>query len=700
MASEEDPDVVAGRAFRLGQTPSQSGNTNEDPQVAAGRAFRLGQPTPDTPAIPTSGQGAAPPTNALDTSMTPRGTVRQIAGGAVRGGGDIGNILSDPYANLIGRPILTAGQTVYDFLAPFLGYERLTPEQRNALYADFSDQPGERAIRTIGANVPGGPPIDPYNLPGTPREKLAGTIAEGATVGTAFAPGVAGIPGGALAGGGGALGGQIASENVADWLKPGAEMVGTAAGAKLGGVTANVGTRVTNAVAGAKTPLAAAYDELGIDRRLVGDLSDNATARTLQAYGSKSPFGSSVVAPVEQKVVGQFGSAVEDTAKRLGTSTSEQTAGQVLQKEARNWKDVIFPQRQADAWAPVDRLLGGETVAPTNYRGALTALIGKLSSLPETAKILVPAKTWDLLDAINKDVPAGNTMSWSDAQSLRSAIGQVMGVPEIVQSMGRDQLKKAYAGISQDMKDTAAAVDARNAAASIPTPSAVNAFDNANRVSTEGHAFIEGPLSKIIQTTNPVQDIAPEKAASSVLGSGDTSLEALRREIPKAVDELGAFKLRDMALATASAAGRTGAETSVGSFLTDLNRLRQQDPGGFRALYSDPTVARRIDALATVADSMKETARRANVSGTGPYMALGEAAGSALTAWLATQDPYYAAGAIALPYAANRGVARVMTNPLLARVASAPGPRATTNPLMLGAMLAEEERRRREAGEQ
>jgi hypothetical protein len=377
---------------------------------------------------------------------------------------------------------------------------------------------------------------------------------------------------------------------------------------------------------------------------------------------------------VEQKVVGQFNNAVEDTASRLGTSTSEQTAGEALQRDARNWKDTVFPARQAAAWAPVDQLLGGETVSPVNYRGALTALTNKLAALPETAKALIPAKTQQLLEAINRDVPAGSAMTWQQAQNLRTALGQVMGVPEIVQSMGKDQLKAAYAGISQDMKTAAAAVDARNARAKISAPSAVDAFDNANKVSTEGHAFIEGPLSKIIKTSNPLQDKDPELATRSVLGSTDTTLEEIKRELPTAANELAAYKLRDMALATPGAAGRTGQETSVGSFLTDLNRMRQQNPAGFQALYSDPVVARKIDALATVADSMKETARRANVSGTGPYLALGESGGAAATAWLATHSPWATAAAVGGPFALNRAAGYAATNPLLTRMGGAPGP--------------------------
>ena len=698
--ADEDPDIQAGREIAAGKKAAPAAATTDDPDIVAGRTIAA---TPRT----VTATGPATQIDQPGQGMTWRGTAREIAAAGPRIAGNVVNVLSDPYANLVARPILTAGQTAYDFLAPQLGYKQLTDDERNALYEDFANQPGTKAIQaiqpiaeTITQAQPGS--LDPYNVKGTtPAERLVGNVVEGA--GTAYALSPGGGVAAPIVGGTATAGGQIAAANVSPPFKPGAELVGNVIGAKLGSAGTTAGTKLFSAATGAKTPVAAAYDELGIDKTLLGDVSGNALARQVQAYGSKSPFGASVVHPVEQKVVGQFNNAVEDTATRLGRSTSEQTAGEALQREARNWKDVLFPQRQAQAWTPVDQLLGTETVAPSNYRGALTSLTNKLAGLPDTAKVLVPQRVWDMLDAINKDVPAGQAMTWQQAQSLRSAIGQVMGVPEIVQSVGKDQLTRAYGGISEDMRATATAVDARNAAAPRPAgtaapPSALDAFNAANKVSTDGHAFIDNVLSKIIRSNNPAQEtITGEGAARSVLGSGDTTLEAIRRELPSGANELAAFKLRDMALATPGAAGRTGTETSVGTFLTDLNRLRQQSPAGFRALFSDPVVARRIEALATVADTMKETARRANTSGTGPYMALGEAGATAVATYLATQSPWAAMASVAAPFAANRVAAKVATSPTLTGIAGAPGPRNLPNPLLTGLLVDNEEQRRRNA---
>jgi hypothetical protein len=452
-------------------------------------------------------------------------------------------------------------------------------------------------------------------------------------------------------------------------------LAGNIVGAKVGGAAAALPVKAVNAAAGVTSPTVDAYTRLNIDPTLLGDVTGNPAAKTLQAYTSQAPGGSGRVLPVEQTAVNQFGQAVDDTAGRMGQSTTAQAAGDVLQNEARNWKDTTFHQQQAAAWAPVDQAMAGATVDPSGYRAALTSLTGKLAALPETQKALLPPRIQTMLDAINTDVPPGSTMPWQQAQQLRSAIGSIMGVPEIVQSVGKDQLNAAYGGIARDMQASANA----NGAGAL--------FSAANKVSTDGHAFIDNTLSKIIRSNNPAQEsIAPEQAVKTVLGSGDTTLQAIRQNLPKGADELGAYKLRDMLQATPGQAGVSGTEPSVGSFLTDLNRFRQAAPNGSAALFSDPAVAQRLSDLSTVADTMKDTAKRLNVSRTGPFSSIAQSLSSAGTMYALTGRPLATAAALTLPFAANNLLSRAVTSPALTQFAAAPGPRVTMNPLAAGVM--------------
>jgi hypothetical protein len=615
---------------------------------------------------------------AAEPVTTLRGVARNAAAGLTDIGANVGNILSDPFANLVGRPLLTAGQFAYDALAPVFGYNRMSDDQRNALYADFGNQPGTRGVAAVG-NVLGVAPGDVQAA--TPTEALVRKGVGAAGTMAALGPGGVGAP---VMGATGAVAGDLATEAVPPWAKPGVEMAGNVAGALAGSKATSLGTKTANVISGnASTPLVDAYQRLGIDPVLLGDVTGNPTARLAQAYSSKSPGGAAVVNPVEQRVVGQFHDAVENTAQGLGRSVDAQGAGQVLQDAARNWKDVTFPAREDAAYQPVNQRMAGEQVDPAEYRASLSTLTSKLAALPETQKALLPPRIQTLLDAINKDAPPGTTISWQTAQDLRSAIGRMMGVPEIVQSVGRDQLKAAYGGIARDMGQAA------------DTAGVGDAFRAANAVSVAGHSFIEGPLAKVISKNNAAQETIPaEKAAAAVLSGGDTTLQAMRQELPGATDELAGLKLRDMMRATPGAAGATGQETSVGSFLTNLNKLRQTAPNGTKALFSDPAVAQKLDDLATVADSMKETAKRANTSNTQPNLALMEMLGGLASGhYLSGGNLLATAGATMAPWAANKILGYGVTRPSVTNLLAAPGPRALPNPLAAGLLAAPDMRR-------
>lgn len=651
-----------GAASSPGASAQQTGGTEDlDAFLARTGAAQSQQTTQSSVATPDTGW---------------RGWARNAAAGITDAAGNVLNVLSDPVGNLVLRPAATLGATAYDFVAPGLGLPRMTPEQRADLLGTDYTQPGTRLVQGIGQAVG----ADPNAVPATEGQALLRSAVGGAATTGAFGP--FGVVAPAM-GAGGAVTGNILSAEAPDWLKPGAELGGNILGAYAGGKLAAGGAKLTNAATGVTSPVMDAYTRLGIDPRLVGDVSGNEFARGLQAYTSRAPGSSGVVRATEQNAVTQFGQKVEDTAGMLGTSNNAQAAGDILQNEARDWINTTFPARERAAWTPVDAVMSGDPVEPTNYRTSLSSLTRGLAALPETQKVLLPQRVQQMLDAINVDVPAGSSMTWQQAQNLRTAIGRLMGVPEIVQAVGKDQLKAAYGGISQDMQ----------AAAAANGPAASDLFDRANAVSRDGHAFIENTLSKVIRANNPAQErITPEQAAKAVLGSGDTTLQAIRQELPHAADELGAFKLRDMAIATPGQAGATGGETSVGTFLTQLNRFRQQAPNGSAALFSDPSVAQRLSDLGTVAATMKETARRANVSGTGPFLTMAELAGAPI-AGLYYYGPKGLAAAAA-PLITNRALGSLATSRPVTSVFSAPGPRMLPNPLV-AAVTSDLEARRR-----
>jgi hypothetical protein len=512
--------------------------------------------------------------------------------------------------------------------------------------------------------------------PQTEAEKAIDTFIQGASAAispvpgvTSLAPTVANLARTAFAGGTGSVAGSqlAASPYVPEALKPTVDLLGNIVFSKAADLPIGVASKFT----GQPSDLYQAFTRLGMDRKLVGTLSESPTAQSAEAMLSRAPIASNIVRGAQQRAVDQFGNAVENTANQLHPAAiSEQTTGNIVQKAARDWQTDVFPTQEGAVWNPLNRRLSGTAVDPSNYRAALDDLTSSLN-LSETQAALTPARAIQLRDALTADVPPGGNMTWEQAQRLRTLIGKTMGVPEISGSLGMDTLRRVYGAISQDMRGTAA------------NNGVGEAFDAANQFSTSGHAFIDRTLSKIIRNPNPLQEtITPEQATKNILNGGDTNMTDLRQRLPEAADALAAFKLRQAATAQPSQ-GTSFGDTSTGSFLTGMNRMQQKTPSGYEALYENPTVRPTIDDMQTVAGGLRETERRLNKSGTTENAAWYALGLPALTA-AASGDLKQAIYLASIPPASLWGGGKVMTNPLLARFGATPATPAAQRPLQTG----------------
>jgi hypothetical protein len=544
--------------------------------------------------------------------------------------------------------------------------------------ADIATWPMRAIQRGIG--IPTSAPstmaqqaIDATGLPApqTPGERATSTFVSGAasalpSLAMGGAPtllNAARIP---LQGGVGAIAGQAASQSdlVPEWLKPSVALLAGMAGAKGADIGTNLLAKGGNAVAGNTNDIYNAFRRLGMDTNLVGTVTGSEGARSAEAAAMRMPFASSIVRPVAQNAVDRFGHAVDDTANRLDptrTAVNAQQAGETLQAAARDWKDNVFPQQVRQAWDPLDQRMAGASVSPSGYRSALDDVTTQLG-LPATQQVLTPALATSLREALTQDV--GGNMTWTQAQRLRTLIGQTMGVPEISQSVGADVLKRAYAGIAGDMRTTAAQHGQEFL------------FDQANHLTTDGHAFINGPLAKVISTNNPAQErIMPEQAANSVLNSGDTTLQAIRQRLPDAADQLAAYKLRQMQMAKPSVAGSYD-DTSTGTFLSNAVRMRQNQPGGYDALFNAPDIQQRLDDLQTAAGALRKTQQHLNTSGTAEtlgWMDYLRGIREGMSSGGAKERMLNAAGAVVLPPTVGWGGGHMVTNPGLTRYLAAQG---------------------------
>jgi hypothetical protein len=101
------------------------------------------------------------------------------------------NIISDPFGNLIGRPVVRAGMFAHDALAPYTGATRFTDEDRRAMLDDTVPQPGTRIANRVGAWL--GAPSPESVAVTTPSEGWARAAAAGALGGIPFGFGTAAI---------------------------------------------------------------------------------------------------------------------------------------------------------------------------------------------------------------------------------------------------------------------------------------------------------------------------------------------------------------------------------------------------------------------------------------------------------------------------------------------------------------------------
>lgn len=618
-----------------------------------------------------------------------------LAKGAMQGAGLVGDIqggmqslvnrVHDPIVGELINPLANA------LISPFTDYR--LPTRPPAESRDYGTglPPGGEPVRGLGdpllssSNlVAGGRAagiVDrPDLIPRTTGERYltAGAEAAGGTLPylpvsgpSTLASGLRAISQGAGAGLAGQAGQDIGG--------PIGAVVGTGAGLVAGGRAFDAGNRVLGlgATPGQTTPTIDAYRRLQIDPVLAGDVSGQSFWQRLQSVASKAPGGAHRVQAAGERAVGQWGDALENTAQNLGNARTAQQAGEQLQMEAGAWLNRFRADSRA-AWNEVDMHIPGRTpVALTDTLQTLGQIRTSMPSLPETARSVESPFMSNLYESLQRDL-AGGTTSWNDLRALRTRIGERLADPQLIADTGRADLQRLYAALSRDM-ETAVAPRGQGA---------VDAFNSASALTRNGHTFVDNVLSRI---TGP--GISPERAAESIVnsgGQGSTILEAVRREMPRAADELAAFKLRDMALATGGR--QTSAQTAMSpeTFLTDRFKLA---PEAQDILFGqDPHLARRVADLATVADSMRQTQRTlGNPSNTA---AMSAALGALIAAPAAAyagfqQSPEAGVAGLLSPWLPGYLAARAVTSPrITSTISRTPVAVSGTFPATAGALSA------------
>lgn len=429
---------------------------------------------------------------------------------------------------------------------------------------------------------------------------LPAVLAAGATGGAAIPLALAGTAGG--------LSGELAKKTL-----PGVPMAEPIAGMLGGLAVGGMGSAVSGAAAakqlaertaGAENALLASKEALRVARQ--GSSSAVAAGREESALTMQQALREAEAKASE--LTSHADEITRHVASVHGTSETLQEAGTKLQEGARDWLSRIMPQKQDQIWSPLNAAVPGDTQTSLfSFSRALNEINqsgGKLEPLTALLKPGLPARLQKTLDDIlaspagTKGVPAKTAPSailnekgepiiktvkeavppkpvtWEEVQKLRSALGESLSVPAVVDDIGRSNLKKLYASLSQDMRGAAA----ENGAAEL--------FDEANAQSKALFDIAEGPISRIVKgPRESAADLKPEDAVSRLLAGGKkgaSDLETLRAEMPAVVREVTAAGLR-----------------SNPKFWQELS------PEAKQALVPEPRHARALDLAQTARERSK-----------------------------------------------------------------------------------------------
>lgn len=402
--------------------------------------------------------------------------------------------------------------------------------------------------------------VEPISGP-TPQgvgERYLSAAAKG--VGASLVPGGGGLSLGNMAVGAAAGLGSQAGEDIA----PGT-IIGPVIGGLIGGGAVGAAQSIGQKIAAASAAKSAQQGLAGAEQGAqdAGDVVTNLTRQQQELVTAKQEMNLAHKQNLDT-LQSAAGDAAEQAASGLGTSTTLQQSGKVLQDSAQNWLDNTFPKMKEKIWKPVDDLIPSDTPAPLfGFKSALDNINENAGSTQALTNMLTPnlprkmasvIEDWTspagtagkeaqmgpsaILDAsgnpIMKEVApaeAAQPVTWADARRLRTVIGDAMTNPALIKDIGEQNIAHMYAALTGDLEGAAKQV----------SPEAAQAFQQANQQTSDLFDVARGPISSIVNAKDP------ESAANSLIASGKrgaTDMAVLREQLPDAVNEVGATALR------------------------------------------------------------------------------------------------------------------------------------------------------------
>jgi hypothetical protein len=371
------------------------------------------------------------------------------------------------------------------------------------------------------------------------------------------------------------------------------------------------------------------------------------SARVIEQGLNNVPGSAGVMEDINSAASGELRRAMQGVAQKFGTSKTLNEGGSAIQTGA-----LARNERAEGVIAKAYSAIPIPDTAPAsklNTIATLQQLTGRFQSNPKLAEAMKDPRLAAYLDAFQS-----GDISWKDLKEFRSIIGEKIGDMRFGESSSTSDLRALYAGLSEDMRTTAAQLG----------PKAIRSFERANTLNRQNEELIQGALTRIL---GPDGKMTPEKAASAVQtmtmgGKAGGDLKTLA-QIRAATIKSGAW---DEIASTLIHLGGQPAKSEG----------RQFDPKVFVQWYADmaeparrmlfkPELRKALDGFVAVNQQLSRMKGLTNSSNTTPTMIGSGVVGA--SGIMAATHPL----ALAVPIAgaaANYGMAKLWTSPQFVRL--------------------------------
>ncbi len=393
------------------------------------------------------------------------------------------------------------------------------------------------------------------------------------------------------------------------------------------------------------------FAEAGV-RASAGDVTGNRLTQIAQSATAVAPGGAQRMAAFAEGQADDLGRAVGETAERIGVPTTPGNAGAAI-REGAGAAVERFAGRQAELYDRAFAAIGGDSrMAFPAVQRLAQELQTELAAAPESRRaVLQPAL--ERIQRLMADT-GDDGLRFDAMRAVRTDLGRELGAPAVSASApgpaSRQSLDRLYGALTDDMTAHARAT----------SPAGSRLLEVADRY-TRFNRTQNMPILERIQRQGTDQQIYDMLFPRTGRPDAQILARTLRNMEPEERRTLAATVLDRMGAPNPGAAASE--DFSAATFLTNWNKLTQNGQAARNVLFgADPEVARSLDRLVRVANSIRDTARVTNWSGTARMTAAvgaAAAAGNEIT----EGDVGGLAQVVGLTLVAPSVAARLMTNP-------------------------------------